>query len=79
MDIVELCTDYLSNGGLFNPELAIHDRVRDLVIDCRSEIEKLRKENKQLREERDKHARLLIEWAERSFDSVTIRTKGGRG
>lgn len=34
----ELCdriTDYLSMGGLFNPELADHDAVTDLLIECR--------------------------------------------
>lgn len=31
-------TDYLSCGGLFNPELANHDAVRDLIMDCRTEI-----------------------------------------
>lgn len=35
-------TEYLSAGGLFNPELANHDAVRDLIIDCRDEIERLR-------------------------------------
>lgn len=28
-------TDYLSCGGLFNPEAMEHDKVRDLLIDCR--------------------------------------------
>lgn len=27
-------TDYLFSGGLFNPELANHDAVRDLLIDA---------------------------------------------
>jgi hypothetical protein len=42
MDIVERLTSYLSGGGLFNPELADHDKVKDLVIDCWDEIERLR-------------------------------------
>jgi hypothetical protein len=29
---------YLSGGGLFNPELANHDAVRDLIIDLRTEL-----------------------------------------
>lgn len=29
---------YLGNGGLFNPELANHDAVRDLLIDLRKVI-----------------------------------------
>ena len=28
-------TAYLFNGGLFNPELANHLAVRDLLIECR--------------------------------------------
>ena len=36
--IVERITEYLSGGGLFNPEMAIHDAVRDLLIDCRDAL-----------------------------------------
>jgi hypothetical protein len=32
---------YLSGGGLFNPELANHDAVRDLIIDLRTELLRL--------------------------------------
>lgn len=38
-DILEKIEEYLSNGGLFNPELMDHDKVRDLLIECRKEIE----------------------------------------
>lgn len=31
-------TSYLSGGGLFNPELASHKAVRDLLIDCRDAL-----------------------------------------
>lgn len=31
-------TDYLSGGGLFNPELANHHAVRDLLIECRAAL-----------------------------------------
>jgi hypothetical protein len=34
--------EYLSTGGLFNPELADHNAVRDLIIDCRKELADLR-------------------------------------
>lgn len=40
--VCDRITAYLVSGGLFNPEQAIHDRVRDLLIDCRDEIERLR-------------------------------------
>ena len=29
---------YLQGGGLFNPEMAIHNNVRDLLIDCREAL-----------------------------------------
>lgn len=35
---------YLVMGGLFNPELANHDAVRDLLMDARDEIHALAKE-----------------------------------
>lgn len=42
MDTLEQIKSYLGNGGLFNPELMEHDKVRDLIMACRDEIEKLR-------------------------------------
>jgi hypothetical protein len=33
-------SNYLQSGGLFNPELMEHDKVRDLIIDCQKEITK---------------------------------------
>lgn len=41
-DIVERITAYLAGGGLFNPELANHDAVRDLLIDARAAIAAIR-------------------------------------
>lgn len=43
MIILERIQSYLSNGGLFNPELMEHDKVRDLIMECREEIERLAK------------------------------------
>ena len=37
-DVLDDIADYLGNGGLFNPELANHNKVRDLIIACRIEI-----------------------------------------
>ena len=34
-DLINRITDYLAMGGLFNPELANHLAVRDLLIECR--------------------------------------------
>ena len=36
---LKMVQSYLSNGGLFNPELMPHDKVRDMVIACRDELE----------------------------------------
>ena len=37
--LIQRLSDYLSGGGLFNPELANHEAVRDLLIDCRDALE----------------------------------------
>ena len=37
----ERINDYLSCGGLFNPELMEHEKVRALLLDCREEIMEL--------------------------------------
>jgi hypothetical protein len=34
-DLAARITDYLSNGGFFNPEMMDHEAVRDLMVDCR--------------------------------------------
>jgi hypothetical protein len=41
-DIESRIQEYLSLGGLFNPELMEHNKVRDLIIDCRKEIANLK-------------------------------------
>lgn len=38
LELVERITNYLSNGGLFNPEYVQHSQVRDLLIDCRAAL-----------------------------------------
>jgi hypothetical protein len=43
-DVLDGVRDYLASGGLFNPELMDHQRTRDLIIECRDEIERLRGE-----------------------------------
>lgn len=35
-------TGYLVSGGLFNPELMEHDKVRNLLIDCREFLDTLK-------------------------------------
>ena len=44
--VQERITAYLANGGLFNPEMANQDAVRDLLIDARDRINELEQESK---------------------------------
>lgn len=37
-ELLERIKNYLEVGGLFNPELMEHDKVRRLIIDCREYI-----------------------------------------
>ena len=41
MNTSERITEYLEKGGLFNPELMEHQAVRDLLMDCRKEVDRL--------------------------------------
>lgn len=43
MTVEDQITDYLSNGGLFNPEMMNHEQVRDLLMVCRDEISRLKR------------------------------------
>lgn len=36
-----LIAEYLCNGGLFNPEMMDHDKVRNLIIDVRKDVEEI--------------------------------------
>ena len=38
-ELITRITDYLGKGGLFNPEMMEHDKVRDLLIDCRDTLQ----------------------------------------
>jgi hypothetical protein len=42
-ELSDRITDYLSMGGLFNPELANHIAVRDLLIECRELLNEVSK------------------------------------
>lgn len=37
-NLIARITEYLVMGGLFNPELANHEAVRDLLIECREAL-----------------------------------------
>jgi hypothetical protein len=38
-ELSDRITEYLTMGGLFNPELANHVAVRDLLIECRKVLD----------------------------------------
>ena len=38
IELAARITDYLAGGGLFNPEMALHNKVRELLIDCREAL-----------------------------------------
>lgn len=42
LELLPLLRGYLSNGGLFNPEMMEHDKVRDLIMRVRDELARLR-------------------------------------
>jgi hypothetical protein len=37
-EFIDRIQNYLGNGGLFNPEMMEHDKVRDLLIDIRDSL-----------------------------------------
>jgi len=39
--VIERIKEYLLNGGLFNPEMMEHEKVRDLLISAAGEIQRL--------------------------------------
>lgn len=55
-------TEYLSVGGLFNPELMNqyqHEAVRDTLVKARDDIQKLESENAELRKDKER-----MDWLE---------------
>ncbi len=53
--ILERISQYLQSGGLFNPELMDHAKVRDMIIACRDHIEAIEAE-------RDEYRRFAAHW-----------------
>ena len=63
----ERINDYLSCGGLFNPELMEHEKVRDLLLDCREEIMEL-----QLARDRYHMDRDIWKWRSEKAEAVML-------
>jgi hypothetical protein len=60
-------TAYLSGGGLWNPELANHDAVRDLLIDARAAFALVARERDAEKAEADRWARESSKWEKEAF------------
>ena len=63
----ERINDYLSAGGLFNPELMEHEKVRELLLDCRDEIMDL-----QLARDRYHMDRDIWKWRAEKAEAVML-------
>ena len=61
--LIARITDYLAKGGLFNPEYMEHDKVRDLLMECRDALAAERPQGNETREE--KATRLVRESGKR--------------
>jgi hypothetical protein len=70
-DAIQRVTDYMLSGGLFNTELAIHENVRDLLADCRTELTEQTDEVARLR----KQLARAIEIADQACNLLNL--KGG--
>jgi nitroreductase len=46
-DVQHKIAEYLLLGGLFNPELMDHEKVRDIMIESRDELDRLKKRLKE--------------------------------
>lgn len=75
-------TEYLSVGGLFNPEMmnqTQHEAVRDTLIKARDDIQRLERENAALRDELKRQRALwqathALGFSERDFAIKCIET-----
>lgn len=72
--VSERISEYLQAGGLFNPEAMDHDKVRDLLIECRDHIDALAAENAKLRKQVDSwrsyasYCNCCAKWGEHKLD-----------
>ena len=74
-DVLNRIQDYMENGGLMNPEMMEHMKVRDLIMECRYQITLLRKDNTQANLLNQK-MREGLEAAIRELDRVTVVKDG---
>jgi len=54
---------YLSSGGLFNPELMEHQKVQELLLDCQEEIS-----------QKDEQIQFLIKQIKKANDLLAVKS-----
>jgi hypothetical protein len=69
-DVLMRIREYIGHGGLFNPDLMDHDKVRDLVVDCRDAIAAALAEIDQLTAENDRLTHSLRDVRERKDQRI---------
>lgn len=74
-DELERISGYLTSGGLFNPELANHMAVRNLIIDCRNRIMELEEQLDAYNMD-GAHAASRITELDKCFDDIEEYLKG---
>lgn len=78
--LIESITAYLSGGGLFNPELADHDAVRDLLIECRAALAAPPSDTMSAEEVREACAEVMMSGVyEGRLNALDPSTVGGKG
>lgn len=60
--LISRMNNYLGNGGLFNPELMEHEKVRDMILNCRDFLNDKEQEEKTLKSQNERLVKALA-WA----------------
>lgn len=68
--------NYLELGGLFNPEMMEHDKVRELIMECRTEIERLEK-FQNVNRGSEPEAQKIAEMREQTLRNITMAIYNG--
>lgn len=66
--VADRIQDYLANGGLFNPDLMEHDKVRDLLMAAQTEIVCLEDQKEDLRSTMKMYGERLYSLSEAFLD-----------
>ena len=65
---LERIKNYLGSGGLFNPELMEHAKVRDLIMDCREKIQSRDAEILELKYQNETYRTISIKLVQAEYE-----------